>query len=69
MIIQVLKILFNEFLEKFDGRVVKLLFENDIKYEMIMGKLDIKIVENIYNIMMLMLMLENDIKINILNIW
>lgn len=64
-----LKILFNEFLEKFDGRVVKLLFENDIKYEMIMGKLDIKIVENIYNIMMLMLMLENDIKINILNIW
>lgn len=61
--------MFNEFLEEFDDKVVKLLLENDNKYEMIMDKLDIKIVDFIYNIMMLMLMLENDMKVNIIKIW
>lgn len=65
---QTSKTLFNESLEKFDGRVAKLSSENDIKYEMIMGKSDIKIVENIHNITMSMSTLENDIKINISNI-
>lgn len=61
--------MFNEFLEEFDDKVVKLLLENDNKYEMIMDKLDIKIVDFIYNIMMLMLMLENYMKVNSINIW
>lgn len=65
---QTSKTLFNESLEKFDGRVAKLSSENDIKYEMIMGKSDIKIAENIHNITMSMSTLENDIKINISNI-
>lgn len=60
--------MFNEFLEEFDDKVVKLLLENDNKYEMIMDKLDIKIVDFIYNIMMLMLMLENYMKVNSINI-
>lgn len=66
--IQTSRTLFNESLEKFDDRVVKLSSENDNKYEMIMNKSDLKIAEIMHNITMSMSALENDIKINITNI-
>lgn len=65
---QTSRTLFNESLEEFEDKVVKLSSENDNKYEMIMDQLDIKIAEHIHNITMSMSTLENDMKVNITNI-
>lgn len=65
---QTSRTLFNESLEEFDDKVVKLSSENDNKYEMIMDKLDIKIADLIHNITMSMSTLENYMKVNSTNI-
>lgn len=65
---QTSRTLFNESLEEFDDKVVKLSLENDNKYEMIMDKLDIKIADLIHNITMSMSTLENYMKVNSTNI-